>query len=911
MHTQRLLLVIVALVFAGCARVNVYPTGEGTASGTPAAAKPDAEKKEGDPFKPWEKTLEKTRAVDGLLKVHLKRDNTLYAELRPDQLDRDFGMVLHLSRGAGDFDLQRGLPLSEMRLVRFTRVGDKVHLVHRNPRLTADAGSAIARSLDANVGHSVVAAFDIESEHEKTKHLLVNLTGFLTSDYPRVAESVKFYFGGKPVSFDKEKSYVEGVMGFPENVEIDAALNFSASSPPVFGGAGVSDYRSIPIVVRYSIVALPKEPMRPRLADDRVGYFTDVKEDFSRDKSLDPYARYVTRWRLECAGERDAAGLCEPKKPIVFYIDHTVPPEYRRYVREGVEAWNRGFEAAGFKRAIVAQDAPTDSTWSAADARYSTIQWTASHDMGYAIGPSQTDPRTGEILNADILISAEFIRGYVSQFQALSGREAFEHYAEHGTFRPVPPGLLRRLCLAETGLAHGMAVQHALLAGLGRIEPGKPLPEEFVGENLRNLIMHEVGHTLGLRHNFKASAGVPNEKLHDRSFTAEHGVTVSVMDYAPMNVNARAEGQGHYANPGLGSYDVWAIRYGYTPAEPGAPSDSSGRWTPESERPTLQRIAGEAANPLHVYNTDEDNWLGPWAVDPLTNARDLGTDPVRYASERLVLVREVQPLLEDRLVTTGGGYELLRRMTARLLLERFVVLVPVTKAVGGLYFARDHRGDPNARLPFTPVSREQQREAVDLLLREAFEPGAIALTGDQLNKLAPSRHSDWASGWFTTPVDFPIHGYVASLQEVLLDQLLHPARLERMIDNEVRMPEGTDPFTVGDLAAALTAGIWTELEEGSGVDSFRRNAQRSYTDQLIRLLLDAPRWTMATPTGPAPLSAPEHARSVARLELSELSAKLGRALENADLDRDTRAHLAETKVRIDEALAAGVVRAIP
>ncbi len=741
-----------ALLTAACTTVNLTPDGQSTPDAAASKATPStaAKKDTTSPFKPWKEVLKDTRAIDGYFKTHLKRDQTLFIEIRPDQLDQNFGMVMHYSRGVGVFNVHDGLPLSDMQLMRFRRTGDKIYLVHVNPRFTADPGSPMRASLDDNVGHSIAAAFKIESEDSTSKAVVVDATSFFVSNYTQINDWLKFYYGNKPVSFDKERSFVEGVMGFPRNVEIDAALTYKASNYPIFGAAGVSDYRSIPIGVRYSLVALPDDPMQPRLADDRVGHFLDALRDFSRDKETTPYVRYVNRWRLE---KKDPeAEKSEPVQPIVYYIDRSVPLAYRKYVKEGIEAWNKAYEAAGFINAIVAKEAPDDSTWSAEDARYSTVRWTAAHQMGYAIGPSQTDPRTGEILNADILISSTFVTGWNNEYQEMVGPDGLlERFRQARHLRQqLPPHLANRMCLAEMGKAHQLGFQHAALAALGVIEGTEPMPEEYLGNAIRDLVMHEVGHTLGMRHNFKGSSAIPNDRLNDEDFTREHGLSLSVMDYAPTNIAVDPDEQGHFVNMEVGSYDVWAIRYAYEPmyvdVEGGTNGDSKRlAETPEEELPGLRKIAEQAADPLHTFNTDEDTHLGPMAVDPLSNTWDLSSDPLRYAVDRGALVDRIQPTIEQRLIDEGDGYQRLRSAVGGLMFERFISLLPVTKNVGGLYFARDHKNDPNGRMPFTPVPADRQREAVQLIVDEAFAENAFHVEGDLLNKMPPNRYGDWAN----------------------------------------------------------------------------------------------------------------------------------------------------------------------
>lgn len=937
---------------AGCVQIYNGPQG-GPSPGAAAGAqeKEDEEKDKDKPrFEKWDEVLKDTEEIEGFLTFHRKRDNTLLLEVAPERLGEDFGLVMHYSRGAGDFNIQEGLPLSDTRLMRLRRTGDKVQLLHVNPRFTAGDADGYREGLEANVGHSVVAAWDIKSEHEETKHLLVDVTKFFTSDYPAVADWLKFYYGGKPLNLDADRSHVGRILAFPENVELDAELTYAAGSEPeLSGGYGVSDTRSIPVGVRYSLFALPEEPMTPRLADDRVGYFLDAVWDFSRDQREEAFRRYVSRWRLE---KKDPhAEVSEPVEPIVYYVDPSVPEAYRRYVKEGIEAWNKAFEAAGFRNAVVAKDPPAnDTTWSAEDVRYSTVRWTPGYNMWYAIGPSQSDPRTGEILNADILISANFLRAWVQEYRDFVGAEGgtplaappaavpgpgrdpaasfgygglgfgrgpgagptygagglqalFDiHDATRRGLAEMPRWTRERLCFAQAGKAHQLAVGLTFLAALGEIP--EELPEEYVGSALRDLVMHEVGHTLGLRHNFKGSSAIPHDRLNDEAFTREHGLTLSVMDYGPVNVSPDRSRQGHYWNQEVGSYDVWAIRYGYSviyeQGRDGPPVTSGTPVTdPEEELVGLRKIAAQASDPMHAYNTDEDTWLGSFSVDPLTNPWDLGSDAMAYARDRARIVARVLPRLEERLLSDGDRYHRLRNAATSLIFERFISLVPVTKTVGGLYFHRDHKGDPGGRPPFVPVPAERQREAVRFVVDQMFDEDAFAgFSPELLNRLAPERYWHWGMPFFQLPVDFPIHSYVLLVQRALLQELLAAPRLWRMIDNEARVPPER-LYRASELFETLTAAIWSELGlEGGGarpVGSFRRNLQRVHLEILGGLLLDRP---AGFPTA----SVPEDGRSLARRELSALSRRIADVLQAGTGDAMTRAHLEESKARIDRFL---------
>jgi hypothetical protein len=594
-------------------------------------------------------------------------------------------------------------------------------------------------------------------------------------------------------------------------------------------------------------------------------------------------------------------------QPIVYYIDRTVPQEYRKYVKEGIEAWQKAFERAGFKNAIVAKEvAANDSTWSAEDARYSTVRWTPD-PYAWAYGPSQTDPRSGEILNADVIVAAGFTTYYTQLHQEQITADALLQMSGFGVM-PQLAGMAQRpvnryACFNQLGKHAQMAFQHTALVAMGLLPADGPLPEEFLGDGIRDLIMHEIGHTLGLRHNFRGSSGIPYDKLNDKTFTKENGLTLSVMDYAAVNINKDPRQQGHYHNMEVGTYDVWAIKYAYANVERSPmKATAAGELVAaaESEVAALKKIASEVARPLHTFGTDEDNWLGGYAVDPLTNAWELGSDPMRYARDRVELIESLEPKLEKRMVVDGNGYQRLRESVTGLLYERYTALFPVTKTVGGLYVARDHKGDPNERRPFTPVPAAEQRAAVKLIVDKTFSPNAFAFDAALLNKLAPSRWADWSEP-FSLQVDFPLHGIVNSLQTALLRSLLDNARLNRMVENTARVTRASDAYTIAELFGTLNNSIWAELAASpQNINSFRRNLQRSYVSEMTRVLM-----TERTLLGPVP--APEDARSLARYELTQLSDRIGRALATgAALDATSRAHLLETKVRIDRALNASV-----
>jgi hypothetical protein len=864
------------------------------------------------PGRPYGEVIKGSEVGSGLFTIYFKHDS-IFLSLTPRQLDRDYLLVTQISQGIGELGLDGGASLRSD-LVRFHREGDRVELWAVNPHVAAAPGTPMARTVAYSFGNSVVQSFPIAAMRD-TSEILVNVAPFFLSDWADVGGVLQAALTQRKlsgtISLDDKRSSLQFLRLFGANLEAEVRLTFQA--PRNLGLETVPDYRAIPVGIHYSLRELPAEPMRPRLADDRVGYFISAMKDFSRDTAESYFVRYINRWRLE--KRNPGAALSEPVQPITFYIDRTVPVEWRPYVRAGILEWNRAFEDAGFRDAIRVLDAPDDSAWSAADARYSTVRWTATNGSVYAIGPSNVDPRTGEILNADILISAAWVQRWSGQ----SGRYVTPLAAVRAVLETDSLALGQdgnaRLCRYGETLGQSGSLVSALLAARGEVPAGGEPGRAYVGQALKALVMHEVGHTLGLRHNFRGSAGASAAQLANKGWTASHGFGVSVMDYNPPSLALDPARQGDYYPPTIGSYDRWAIIYGYGDVVGAAPARSTpkgggpdaGTWTPEIEINGLQAIASQGADPAHLYGTDEDAGFGALGLDPTVSRYDQTADPLTWARGRVALIDGLFDSLETRVVAPGQGYGRLRTAFTDLLNDRWYALLITTKYLGGATTSRDHRGDPGARPAVVNVPAAQQRAALAFLAEAGFGERAYRFRPALLSRLAADRWLHWgASPGSDGRPDFPLHDWAMSQEGSLLGQLLDPAVLARIRDAELRAEPGEATVGLPELFASLTAAIWSEAGAGArgrpvrprNVSSVRRDLQRLYLNALIQ-----------TAVSPLP-GTPEDARALARVTLEGLGDDLDRALAipRPDLDAYTRAHLTDTRDRIARALDAQMIQ---
>ena len=867
------------------------------------AAKPDDAKKTEAPKPAEEKSFDDSvkdmEVIKGLFTFYRKADeDKVLLEIQPDQLDKVFLFSGTVDRAIGERGLYSSQQAGEFPFY-FRRIGKTIQMVNKNTNFTAPHGTPQERFMERSFPDSIVGSAKIASKpHPDRKSVLVDLSELFIGDLPGITAGLNQVYQPTIYHFDKTNSFLGTVKAFPQNVLIELTLHYATDNARVFS-VTLPDARSIPIVVKYDLSALQDTGYKPREADDRVGHFINVQQDFTSDHPSSPYVRNIQRWQLEKSDP--AAKLSPPKQPIVFWIENTVPVEYREWMKEGVLLWNKAFERIGIQDAIVVKQMPDDADWDPADTRYSTLRWFAGTDATFAIGPSRANPFTGQIYDADIGFAEGLLR--FTRRQSEESVEPVLGQTAEDTPLWLPTAWSRNprlLCDMGNGIEQQAAFAVSLLDARGELTP--EVEQKVMHEFMVEVVAHEVGHTLGLRHNFRASILLKPDELNNVAKVDEIGQTASVMDYNPLVVAGKGEKQGHFLTPTLGPYDYWAIEYAYKPIE-------------GDEKAELSRIASRVADPAVPYATDEDalGTVSPAAVDPLVNQFDQSSDPLAFFRKRNQIDQELWNVEQTRLARTGEGYQILRRALYRGLNDYRYGLLVSSKYIGGIYTHRDHVGDPNGRLPYVVVPAVKQREALDFLRTYAFGEKAFTLPEGLLNKAAIDRQPglDFLAYFRVQRLDVPWHDAVLGTQGAVLNRLYHPIVLSRILDNELQFAPGEKVFTMADLFEGLDSAIWSELDKPAPkISSLRRNLQREQLRDLTRLVLRPPQPPPAGPppspfAPPPPPPSPSDATTLARASLVRLQGKIKKALAAGTItDPTTRAHLEETQAMISSTLQA-------
>lgn len=780
-----------------CSAFNLHAEEKGAAD----------KEKEKEP-KTFASTIEGKDKFAGFVDIYRDpKDGSGYLVIEESHLGKPFLYFATTVNGALDAGHFKGA-FRQSRLIEFRRYYDRIDIIAKTPRYYFDPSNAVSRAADANISEAVLVSSKVKVNDEgkfviDLKDVFMNEKLHQVSPQPNPdpkAEKKRFKLG----KLSSDKSRIIDINNFPENTHVVVDYVYENDKPKVRGGREVTDPRYVSLKLQHAFVKLPEDNFVARRDDPRIGYFGQQFDDLTSDKTAN-YRDVINRWHLE---KKDpSAKVSDPVKPITWWIENTTPIEWRDTIRDATLAWNQAFEKAGFSNAVEVKIQPDDADWSADDVRYNVLRWTSSPRPPFGgYGPSIANPLTGQIIAADIMLEYSFMKGrWITAKMFTDGLDANK------------PDLLDdelHYCMAGFGLNQGiMFAQTASLAnGMGDIEKDK-----LLRQSMYYLILHEVGHTLGLNHNMMATQLHDHKQAHDSSITK--GILAgSVMDYPSVNYAPVGMPQGDFYSVKPGPYDDWVIEYGY----------SQGLNDEAAEHTRLENILNRSGEHALAFGNDADDMRAPGRhIDPRINIFDMSNNAVAYAKDRFELIKSTATKLKDKTLVEGESHNNLVVGVNVVFGEFARQANVVSRYIGGVYVDRTFVGQEGYKQPFMPVPNALQKEAMQTLTDHVFAPQAISDMQPLFAYLQRQRRSFEAFGKNEDP---KLHTMLLTAQKAVLDHVMHPNTLLRLTDTSLY----GNTYKVEAVLADLTDAAF-EADRKGNVESFRRNLQVEMVERLIKI----------------------------------------------------------------------------
>ncbi len=739
-----------------------------------------------------ESFLEDLTHFPGLIDVYRNNDNgKVYLLIKKEQLEKEFIYFAHILDGIVEAGTWRGNYLDNG-IIKFIKYFDQIRIDRVNTAYVFDETNPLSKSKNANVSNSLIDSLKIEKKSKTEDKFLINVTSLLLSEslskitVAPYKETPKDSF--KIGSISKNKSSINAVFNYPENTDFE--INFVFSNPtnkPIEN----QDSRNNSISLRFSFINYPENNFEPRIEDQRIGFFSERKTNLS-STDITPYEDLINKWHLEKKDVDKEKSI--PIKPITFWIENTTPYELRPIIKKAVLAWNIAFEEAGFIDAIEVKIQPDDADWSAGDIRYNVLRWTSSPNPPFGgYGPSFTNPRTGEILGADIMLEWIYLTNRVRY------SEIFENQEIRGD------NFCHNSLIKQENRIFGKLATEALDLNENEIS-------RLYEEDLYQLILHEVGHTLGLNHNFAASTLHNNSDVHNPEITYKEGLSSSVMDYHALNIAPLGTQQGQYADIKPGKYDILAIKYGYSP---------------NLSKKDLVGMLEKYSSKEYLFGNDGDDMRSPGkGIDPRINTGDMTNDPVGYAKDRIILSQNLIPKLYDTLKTKSDSWESIYQGYRILLRQIHTSAEIISRQIGGVYINRGVMSDKNQD-PYEVVPYEIQKESIKILSEHYFDSEKFILPPNIANKMQRERRS---FDFFGKTEDPKFHNMILKGQKKVLKHFTNSKVLKRLTDTSFYGNE----YLPNELFRDLTSSIFDESKSRklNGVD---QNLQTYYLKRLIMI----------------------------------------------------------------------------
>ena len=743
--------------------------------------------------------VKSSKKIVGLFSVYRDTVNgDLQMLINKEHLNNEYIHFSQVADGVTEAGAFRGSYMGS-KIFRIKKYFDRIEFIEPNTSSYFDPNNAISKSGNANLSEGIIASIKIEASDKKTGEYLIKANSlFLKETFAQIKPSKRpgqsstaFSLG----SLDKDKTKINEINNYPENTNIKVEYVYSKKAVLNGGSRAVADGRNVSIKVFHTFMKVPENGYKPRFEDPRVGYFTTNVTDMT-STSVTPYRDLVHRWNL--VKKDPTADISEPVKPIVWWMENSTPLEFRETIKEAVLRWNIAFEKAGFKNAVVVKQQPDDADWDAGDIRYNVLRWTASPNPPFGgYGPSFVNPRTGQILGADIMLEYVHFTNRVKYTSLYEGNSSMDKQG--------------RYC----SLGHIM--QENTLFGFAALNAEGADDLEMKGmkrEAMLELVMHEVGHTLGLNHNMKASQLHSPEQLNDAEYLKDKALAGSVMDYVSININRNRDQQGHYFSTTLGPYDLWAIEFGYT------------NFKTEEQK---NKLLSKSTMPELLFGNDADDMRSPGkAIDPRVMISDLSNDPIAYSVDRMELVNDMMKGLKVQFTKEGQSYEELRQSFNILSGQYSTAGGIISRFIGGVYVDRAMIGQQGASKPYTPVSLADQKRAMKALSKYMFSPTAFKFPNELYNYIAKQRRG---FNFFGSNEDPKKHDKVLNSQKGVLAHLLHYNTLQRISDSQLYGNEYSLSTFMNDLNNSIF-----KVDIKLNVNSFRQNLQLEYTNTLIKMV---------------------------------------------------------------------------